>query len=82
MYGIYGHHSKELSFANKLHGSRDGPVGIATSYGLDGRRVRVRVLVGARYVSTLCGPVLFWGSHSLLFNGYWGLFPVGKAAGE
>jgi hypothetical protein len=26
-------------------------------------------------------PHLLWGSPSLLSNGYWGSFPLGKAAG-
>jgi hypothetical protein len=38
--------------------SRDSSVGIATGYGLDGRRVGVRVPVGARIFSTSSRPVL------------------------
>jgi hypothetical protein len=29
-----------------------------------------------RFFSTLKGPERFWGPHSLLLNGYWGLFPM------
>jgi hypothetical protein len=39
--------------------SRDSAVGIATGYGLDGLRVRVRVLVGHNFLSsTSSRPVL------------------------
>jgi hypothetical protein len=37
---------------------RDSVVGIATGYGLDGRGVGVRVLVGSRIFSTSCRPAL------------------------
>jgi hypothetical protein len=52
--------------------SRDSAVGIATGYGLDGRGVTVRVPVGARFFSSACRPDRFWGSPSLLYNGYRG----------
>jgi hypothetical protein len=51
--------------------SRDSVVGIATSYGLDDRGVGVRVPVGSR---------IFFSPPNLLFNGYGGFFPGGKAA--
>jgi hypothetical protein len=54
-------------------------IGIATSYGLENRGVRVRVPVGASIFSSPCRPVRFWGPSSLLTNGYWRLFPRGQS---
>jgi hypothetical protein len=59
--------------------SRDSVVGIATGYGLDDRRVGVRVPVGSRIFSCPRSQNWFWGPLSLLSNGYRGLFP--RAAG-
>jgi hypothetical protein len=42
---------------------------IATGYGLDGRRVGVRVQVRARFLSSLRRPDWFWGPLNLLSNG-------------
>jgi hypothetical protein len=56
-------------------GSRDSSVGTATGYGLDDRRVGVRVPVGARIFSSPRRPDRFWGLPSVLSNGYRGLFP-------
>jgi hypothetical protein len=39
-------------------GSRDSSVGIATGYGLDDRRIGVRVPVGSRIFSTSSIPIL------------------------
>jgi hypothetical protein len=50
--------------------SRDSVVTIATAYGLDDRRVGVRVPVGSRIFSSPCRPDGLWGPPSLLFNGY------------
>jgi hypothetical protein len=44
--------------------SRDGAVGIATGYGMDGQGVGVRVPVGSQIFSPR-RPDGFWGSHSL-----------------
>jgi hypothetical protein len=59
--------------------SRDTVVGIANGYGLDGRRIGVRVLVRSR-IFTSC-PYRLWGPPNLLSNGYQGPFPEVKAAG-
>jgi hypothetical protein len=49
--------------------SRDSVVGIATSYGLDGRGVGVRVPVGSRIFSFSRRPDRLWGPPNLLSNG-------------
>jgi hypothetical protein len=49
--------------------SWDSAVGIATDYGLDGRGVGVRVLVGARIFYSPRRPDRFWSPFSLLSNG-------------
>jgi hypothetical protein len=56
--------------------SRDSAVGIATAYGMEGRGVGVRFLIGQEFstlhaVQTGSGV----GPPSLLFNGYRELFP-------
>jgi hypothetical protein len=66
----------------KTCGSRDSSVGIATSYGLDDRGVGVRVPVGSGIFSSPDHPDRLWGPPNLLYNGYRGLFPRGKAAGR
>jgi hypothetical protein len=54
---------------------RDIGVGIATGYGLDGRGVGVQVPVGARFPPSPRLPDRFWGTPSLLSNGYQEFFP-------
>jgi hypothetical protein len=61
--------------------SRDSAVGIATGYGLDDSEVGVRVPVGSRIITSPCRPGRLWGPPNLLYNGYWELFPGGKAVG-
>jgi hypothetical protein len=53
-------------------GSRDSVVGIANGYGLDGRGVGVRILVGSRIFSSPHHPDQLWGPPNLLSNGYQG----------
>jgi hypothetical protein len=45
-------------------------------YGLDDREVGVQVLV-----ESSCRPDRLWGLPNTLYNGYWGPFSGGKAAG-
>jgi hypothetical protein len=61
--------------------SRDSAVGIATGYGLDDWAVGVRVPVGSRMLTSPCCPDRLWGPPNLLYNGYRGFFPGGKAVG-
>jgi hypothetical protein len=66
--------SREIGFKN-----RGSSVGIATGYGLDNRGVGVLGPVVSR-MFTSYRPDRLWGPPNLLSNGYWGLFPRGKAA--
>jgi hypothetical protein len=59
----------------------DDLVGIAIGYGLNDREVGVRVPVESRIFSSPRRPHRLWGPTNLLFNGYWGSFLGGKAAG-
>jgi hypothetical protein len=52
-------------------------VGIATAYGLDDRRVGVRVQARSRILPSADPPDQFWGSPYLLSIRYRGLFPCG-----
>jgi hypothetical protein len=55
-------------------------VSVVSGYGLDNRANEVRSPVKARefFLQRLC-PDRFWGPPSLLYNGYRGFFPGGKA---
>jgi hypothetical protein len=82
--GIYIHkriHNIKMVWLLKIFWSWDSAVGIATDYGLDNRRVRVRVPVGARIFSSPSLPDQFWDPPSLLFNSTRSYFPGGKAVG-
>jgi hypothetical protein len=61
--------------------SRDRAVSIEIDYWLDDRKVGVRVPVGSRIFTSPYRPDQLWGPLNLLYNGYRGLFPGGKAAG-
>jgi hypothetical protein len=59
----------------------DSAVGVATGYGLDGRKDGVRVSVGARFFSSSRCPERF-GAHPASYPmGTGDSFPGGKAAG-
>jgi hypothetical protein len=60
-----------------IKGSRDSAVGTVTGYGLDERRIEVRVQVGSRIFFSPRRPDQFWGPSSLLLIAYGGLFPRG-----
>jgi hypothetical protein len=59
--------------------SRDGTVGIATGYELDGREIGVRVPVWHRFFTSPLGPDGFWGPPSLLPMNSGGSYCRGKA---
>jgi hypothetical protein len=59
--------------------SRDSSIGTVTGYGLESRKVGVRVLVLVRFLSSPRRPERLWGSPKFLFNGTRGSFPGNKA---
>jgi hypothetical protein len=74
--------TRSLSYHNyPKDRSQDSVVGIATGYGLDNRRVGVRVPVGSRIFSSPRRPDLLLDPPNVLSNGYRRPFPGGKAAG-
>jgi hypothetical protein len=70
------HREKYLTIFHfiSFHTSRDSAVGIATGYGLDSRRLGVRVPAGPRFFFLPRSPGRFWGPPSPLSNRYRGLF--------
>jgi hypothetical protein len=70
-------YSAFLTFHHTTGYTRDIAVGIATSYGLDGRGVGVRVPVGSIIFCSQRRPDRLWGIARLLYNGNRGLFPRG-----
>jgi hypothetical protein len=56
-------------------------IGIATDYGLDCRRVGVRIPVGVKFFSSPRRLHLFWDPFNCLSSKYLRSFPEGKAAG-
>jgi hypothetical protein len=77
----YSNLTFELLRSTPLYGwSRDSSVGIATGYGLNDRRVGVRVSVKARSFSSPRCPDRLWGPPSLLSNGYRGVKRQGREA--
>jgi hypothetical protein len=61
---------------------RGSSVGIATTYGLDDRRVRVRAVVGCRIFTSLYRQHGFWSPPNLQSNEYRGPFPGVKRSGR
>jgi hypothetical protein len=72
--GVDGKTKIRLLFGNR---SRDSLVGTATGNGSDDGGAGVRVLIGSRIFSSPSCQDRFWGPHTLLSNGYRGLFPRG-----
>jgi hypothetical protein len=69
----------DVMFDGVSGGARDTSVGIATGYRLDDRSSIPGG--GWEFFSSTPCPNRLWGPPSLLSNGYWDLFPCGKAAG-
>jgi hypothetical protein len=66
-----------------MFGGPDSTVGIATGYGLDNGRVRVRVSVESKIFISPCYPDRFWGAPDFLSNGYrWALSTGVKLPGR
>jgi hypothetical protein len=60
---------------NNNIGAGKSAVSIASGYSLDGRGIRVRVPVGARFFSSPRRSDRFWVPANLLSSGYQGRFP-------
>jgi hypothetical protein len=59
--------------------SRDSSGSIVSDYGLDDRAIGVRFPAEAKHFSSILCPDRLCGPPSLLYNGYRGSFPGGKA---
>jgi hypothetical protein len=66
---------------NKFGIVQSSVVGTEAGYGMNDRRVGVRVPVGSRIFTSQYRPDRLLGPSTLLSNGYRGLFPEDKAAG-
>jgi hypothetical protein len=62
--------------------SQDSAVGIATGYGLDDRKIEVRVPVGSRIFSFRRRQDRLWGPPNLLSNEYWDALSLGGKSAE
>jgi hypothetical protein len=78
-YSKYCYKFQDQTFndASVVSSSWDSAVGIVSGYGLDGRGIRVRVPIRAKFFSSPCHPDQFWDPPSLLSNGYWGSLSLG-----
>jgi hypothetical protein len=69
---------RDCKFTYTISMGRDSSVGVATSYGLDGRGIESRW--GGEIFSNRRDPS--WGSPSLVYNGYGVSFPGVKRPGR
>jgi hypothetical protein len=65
-----------------LFNIRDSKVSIATGYGLDNLGVDIQDQLRSRISTGTHHSDRLWGPPSLLFNGYWGIFSMGKLPEE
>jgi hypothetical protein len=60
----------QISWYSLLIESRSSVVGMATGYGLDNRKVGVRVPVESGILTSTCRPYRLWSSPNLVSNDY------------
>jgi hypothetical protein len=85
LYAVYNENTStltpctgcDLQHSALISTSKNDIVGIATRYGLNDRRVGVRVTEGSRIFSSPRGPDRLCGPPNFLYNEYRGLFPRG-----